>query len=178
MESIAAAVAVDTVDVDIVVVVLSAAYHFFAVAVNMDVVAAVALLVAAWAVHCYSAMSIVAVVVAAAHILFDEEAAAAADVAVEEDNPFDFDLLDSVAAYDVSFVAHLHHHLPMANLHHLYSQLHLDIAAVCCSFSVLVNHLVVSCNDFLLCKNVDDYSWVVPKHVRRLLMKEIIVPPL
>lgn len=166
MESIVAAVAVDTVDVDIVVVVLSAAaaYHIVAVdaAVNMFADAAVAHLhifvhlVAAWAVHYHPAMETVVEVVVAAAYTFDEEAAAA--VVAKGDNSFDLDLHDSVAAvaaYDVSLAAHLHHP-PTANLLRLYSQrTHLDTEAVRYSVSVLLNHLVVSCND-LHCKNVDD----------------------
>lgn len=102
-------------------------------------------------------MEIVAAAVAA-HT-FADEAAAAADA--KEDNSFDFDLHDSVvagAAYDVSFVVH-RHHLPMVNLHRLYSQhSHLDTVAIShYSLSVLlIHHLTVSCYD-VHCKNVDDY---------------------
>jgi len=174
VENIVAAVAVDTVDVDIVVVVLlSAAYqYFFAVdaAVNMDavVVAAVAhhhifVPLAAWAAHYYFVATELVVAVAAAVHTLDEEAAAVVDA--KEDNSFDFDLHDSVAAgaaYDVSFVGHLHHHLPTANLHHLYSQhIHLDTVAISYSFSVLLihhhHHLAVSCCNDVHCINVDDY---------------------
>lgn len=96
--------------------------------------------------------------VVAAHTFADEAAAAAADV--KEDNSFDFDLHDSVvvgAAYDVSFVVH-RHHLPMVNLHRLYSQhSHLDTAAISShSLSVLlIHHLAVSCYD-VYCKYFDD----------------------
>lgn len=72
----------------------------------------------------------------------------------KEDNSFDADLHDSVvagaAAYDVSMIVLLHHHLPTANHHRLYSQhIHLDTAVISYySLSVLlIHHLKVNCND-------------------------------